>query len=114
MDIVNVQVREHGTVAKAIRSTTAGLTSGYQRTNTSTVSASAIATTGGYIIVELATLPWYSPFPSNEPHIELSEELIIPGKDELAEGYQAMAEQNSLMAEQFLPVALETLPDWRE
>jgi hypothetical protein len=114
MEIVHVQPKEIGTVAKRIKSTTAGLTSGYQRTNIATLGVSAVETTSGYTLIEVATLPWYSPLPLNEPDVEIHPDLAVPGQDELAAGYKAMATENSLLAEESLPVALEVWPAWEK
>lgn len=114
MEIVHVQPKEIGTVAKRIRSTTAGLSSGYQRTNIATLGVSVVGTTGGDILVDVATLPWYSAVPLNEPDIEIHPDVALPHQDELAAGYKAMAGENSLLAEEFLPVALEVWPPWEE
>ena len=40
---------------------------------------------------------------------ELADKRMIA---EMAEGYKAMAEENKLLAEQSLPIALETWPRW--
>jgi hypothetical protein len=37
---------------------------------------------------------------------------MVEGEDELAEGYKAMAAENSQLAEEFLPAALEEWPMW--
>ena len=85
MEIVHVQVRDVGTPAKRIPSATAGLASGYQRTNTTTMGVSAVANTSGYMLVEIATLPCYSPiplpelsFPSELAHDEVEETPLEP------------------------------------
>jgi len=114
MKIVHIQAREIGTVAKRIRSTTAGFSSGYQRVNTATSGIGAVATTGGDILTEVVTLPWYSPIPLNETDIEIPSDLLAPQQDELALGYEAMATENSLLAEESLPIAQETWPTWKE
>jgi hypothetical protein len=112
MKIVHVQTKERGTVAKRIRSTTAGLTSAYQKIGNATLSASAVATTGGYILTEIASLPWQSIL--SEPDVDFVGDLLTIGKDEAEEGYKAMAAENSLLAEEFLPIALESWPTWKE
>jgi len=112
MKIVHIQAREIGTVAKRTSSTTSGLSSGYQRTNIATSGISAVPTTGGYVLIDVATLPWYSLVPLNEPDIEIPPDLVIPSKDELAAGYEAMAIENGLLAEESLPIALEVWPAW--
>lgn len=114
MKIVHVQPKEFGTIAKIIRSTTAGLTSGYQRTGNTTSGVAAVQTTGGYILFEIVSLPWYSPLPLNELDVEIHPDLVISGQDELVAGYKAMAAENSLLAEESLPVALEVWPAWEE
>ena len=112
MKIVHVQTKERGTVAKRIRSTTAGLTSAYQKMGNATLSASAVATTGGYILTEIASLPWQSIL--FEPDVDILGDLVTVGKDKAVEGYEAMAAENSLLAEEFLPIALESWPPWKE
>jgi hypothetical protein len=117
MEIVHVQIKEQGTVAKRIPSTTAGLTSAgltsaYQNIGSATLSASAVATTGGYILTEIASLPWQSIL--SEPDVDIVGDLVTIGKDEAVEGYEAMAAENSLLAEEFLPIVLESWPTWKE
>jgi len=110
--ITLVPIKEEGIEAKTIPSTTAGLTSAYQRIGSTTLSASAVATTGGYILTEIASLPWQLML--SEPDVDILGELVTVGKDEAVEGYEAMAAENSLLAEEFLPIGLETWPTWKE
>ena len=114
MQLVCAEPKEGGTVAKRIRLTTAGLTSGYQRTANSTSGLSAVETTGGYLLIEIATLPWYSAVPLNDPNVEISGDLVASKQDDLAAAYRAMASENSWIAEESLPVALEAWPAWEE
>ncbi len=114
MEIVHVQVRDVGTPAKRIPSTTAGLASGYQRTNVTTVGVSAVMETGGFILVGVATMPQYLPLPLTKPSVGIKPGVVARDEDELAEGYREMAAENSLLAEEFLPVALEAWPAWEE
>jgi hypothetical protein len=111
-EIVQIEIKEMGTVAKRIRSTTSGLTSAYQKIGNATLSASAAATTGGYIIAEIASLPWQSML--SEPDIDFVSDFVTIGKDEAVEGYKAMAAENSFLAEELLPIALESWPPWKE
>jgi len=113
MEIVHVQVEDSRTAARSIRSTTAGLTTGYQRTGNTTVGASAVATAGGYVLVPVASLMWHSPILPDEPSVEMGEKLEL-GHNELAAGYRAMSSENSLLAEESLPAALEVWPAWEE
>ncbi len=109
MEIVHVEAKELGTVAEKIPSTTAGLTSAYQKTGNATLGASAVATTGGDILIEMAVLPLF------EADVDIIvDDLGAMDKDEAAEGYKAMATENSLLAEQLLPLALESWPAWKE
>ena len=112
MEIVHVQIKDRGTAAKTLPSTTAGLTSAYQKTGNATLSASAVATTGGYILIEMASIPWQSPL--SQPDVDIIGDLATIGKDESVEGYKAMAAENSLLADEFLPIALESWPTWKE
>ena len=114
MRIADVQTKEIGTVAKREPLTTAGLTSGYQRTNITPLGVSVAETTAGWMLVGLINLPRYEPLPFGEPYVEVRAGSLTPGHRELAQGYQAMAAENSLLAEEFLPVALETWPAWEE
>jgi len=114
MEIANVQSKEIGTAAKRKPSTTAGLTSGYQRTNITTSGVSVAETTAGWMLVELVSLPWHEPGPFAEPYVEVQAGLLAPDHPELAQGYHAMAAENRLLAEEFLPAALETWPAWEE
>lgn len=114
MNIKHVKARDNSTIVKAIRSTTAGLTSGYQKTGTTTITASAVATAGGYVIIGPSNLPWYSPEVANKSVLPITEELLDVEQDDLAYGYKAMADENILIAEKSLPLALEVLPSWEE
>ena len=40
--------------------------------------------------------------------------IVKEETEEMAEGYEAMAAENSLLAEKFLPIALEEWPDLEE
>jgi hypothetical protein len=86
-----------------------GLTSGYQRTNVTSSGALVAETAGGNILTELF-IPWFEIFPYNDivnnPSVK-----SIHTFDELAEGYKAMALENDLLAEELLPIALETWPN---
>lgn len=114
MEIVHVQPQESGTEGKRGRSATAGLTSGYQRTSNSSSGISAVETTGGFVLIEISTLPWYSALPIDENNINLNSDLKSQDRDELATGYKAMAGESSLFAEESLPLALEVWPSWEE
>jgi len=109
MKVVHVQMRERGTAAKKRPSTTAGLTSGYQRTNITASGVSVAETTGGNLIVsELVTLP-YEPLPfATRPNSKASR------REKLKEGYSSMARENSLLAEDSLLIAEEVWPAWEE
>jgi hypothetical protein len=112
MEMVHVQIKEQGTAAKRIPSTTAGLTSAYQKVSNATLSASAVATTGGYLLIEMTPPPWELPI--FEADVDIAGDLVMIGKDDAVEGYEAMAVENSLLAEEFLPIALESWPSWKE
>ena len=112
MKTIHVQMKELGTVAKRIRSTTAGLASAYQKMGNATLSASFVATTGGYIVIQMASLPWQLPL--SESDVDIVGDLVTIGKDEAAEGYKAMATESKLFAEECLPIALESWPTWKE
>ena len=112
MKIVHLQVKDEGTVAKRIPSTTAGLTSAYQKMGNATLGASAVATTGGYILLELASIPWQSPVA--EPYLDFIGDFMMIGKEEAAEGYEVMGSENTFLAEEFLPIALEAWPTWKD
>lgn len=114
MEVMNVEIKEIGTAAKKKPSTTAGLTSGYQRTNITTSGVSVAETTGGYMVAELVTLPWYEPLPFAEPYVEIRPDSKAPSHEELTEGYRSMAAENSLFAEECLPIAREMWPSWGE
>jgi len=114
MEIVHVQVRDVETPAKRIPSTTGGLASGYQRTNVTTVGVSAVMETGGFMLVGVATMPQYLPLPLTKPSVGIKPSVVARDEDELAKGYRAMAAENSLLAEESLPVALEVWPAWEE
>jgi len=90
---------------------TAGLVSGYQRTNITTTGVSAVAETGGYLLVGLSSFPIYLPLPLAQPSLQMHPRMV-EGEDELAEGYKAMSAENSQLAEEFLPAALEEWPMW--
>ena len=87
MEIVHVQVTDVGTPAKRIPSTTAGLASGYQRTNVTTMGVSAVMETGGFILVGVATMPQYLPLPLTKPSVGIKPSVVARDEDELAKGY---------------------------
>jgi hypothetical protein len=45
--------------------------------------------------------------------IHKKEEVILPD-DRLGKGYMSMGLQNSLLAEEYLPIALESWPTWED
>jgi hypothetical protein len=110
MEVVHVQPKEVGTPAKRRPSTTAGLTSGYQRTNITASGVSVAETTGGHLLSELLGLPCYEALPVIEPHEMLADSWALD--DELARGYRSMAAENRLLAEDCLPIAREVWPAW--
>ena len=109
MKIKEVKVKE-GTEAYVYkRSTTAGLTSGYQRTSNTSMSVSAAETTGGLFLIDIFNLPVFVTLD------KLSSDVVIPNPvEEMIEGYREMATKNSLLAEGFLPLAPESWPNWEE
>jgi len=90
---------------------TAGLASGYHRTNITTTGVSAVAETGGYLLVGLSSFPIYVPLPLAQPSLQMHLG-VVQVEDELVEGYETMAAENSQLAEEFLPAALEEWPMW--
>jgi hypothetical protein len=114
MKIVNLEAIELGIVGSRMRSTTAGLTSGYQRTANSTSGLSAVETTGGFLLIDIATLPWYPSFQLDEPNIEFHADLVAPNQDELSAAYKEMAIEDNRIAEESLLIALEVWPAWEE
>ena len=106
MKVEHVQIRERGTAAKRRPSTTAGLASGYQRTNITTSGVSFAETTGGDLLVgELVTLPL--PIP-----VVVRSDPKASRREKLKEGYRSMARENDLLAEDSLLVAEEVWPAW--
>lgn len=91
---------------------TAGLASGYERTNTTTSGVSAVAETGGNILVGVSIYPFLVPLPLVEPGSEIEPIVVQVQEDELAHAYRAMAAENSRLAEESLPIALEEWPRW--
>lgn len=87
MEVVHVQVRDVGTPAKRIPSTTAGLASGYQRTSITTSGISAVANAHGYMLVGVATMPQYLPLPLTKPSVGIKPGVVARDEDELAKGY---------------------------
>ena len=93
---------------------TAGLVSAYQKTNVTTAGVSAVMETGDFMRVGVITMPWHLPLPLKKPAVDIKHGVVARDEDELAKGYRAMAAENSLLAEEFLPVALEAWPAWEE
>lgn len=110
MEIVHVH-KLQGTAAKRAMSTTAGLTTAYQKVANSSLTASAVETTGGHLLLEIIPLIWQSP--DSETEIDIIGPKTIR-KSEAEEGYKAMAAENSSLAEKLLPIALECWPPWKE
>lgn len=103
MEIVHVLIKESGT---------AGLASAYQKIGNTTLGVSAVATTGGFILIPLASDPWQVPV--SEPYDDIVRDVVPIGKDEAVEGYETMSIENASLAEESLPIALEEWPDWKE
>ena len=114
MKIVQVQIKEMGTATKKKPLTTAGLASGYQRTNITTSGVSVAETTGGFMVAELVTLPSYEPIPFTEPSVKIQPDPEAARREKLKEGYKSMARENNLLAEDSLPLALEVWSAWEE
>jgi len=114
MEAVNIQIREAGTASKRIPSTTAGLTSGYQRTNITTTGTTVVETTGGYMLPEVMEFPSYKPISFQKPCIEVPTDLEAAINEKLKEGYISMALENNLLAEDSFSVGLEVWPAWEE
>ena len=93
---------------------TAGLVSAYQKTNVTTAGVSAVMETGGFMRVGLIIMPWHLPLPLTKPSVGIKPGVVARDEDELAKGYRAMAAENSLLAEESLPVTLEVWPAWEE
>lgn len=93
---------------------TAGLTSGYQRTNVTAVGVSAVVTTGGYMVVGVVSVPVDVPLPVAWPSEGIVPRIAARDEDRLAKGYQAMALENSRLAEESFGIALEGWPMWEE
>jgi hypothetical protein len=96
-----------------ITSTADGLASAYQRTNITTAGVMVAETAGGFLLPEIV-LPWFQPIPLEETFFNTLPYTLPLNCDELAEGYKAMAAENDLLAEEFLPIALEEWPAWKE
>lgn len=105
MKIVTVDVRDIGTAAKRRPSTTAGLVSGYQRTNITTSGASYAETAGGDILAEMVTLPFPIPF-------IIQPDLKAKCHGTMEEGYKEMFDENDQLAEASLKIATEVWPAW--
>ena len=114
MEAVNIQIREAGTASKRIPSTTAGLSSGYQRTNITTTGTSVIETTGGYMLPEIMQFPSYKPLYFQKLCIEVPADLEAAINEKLKEGYRSMTQENNRLAEDSFSVGLEVWPAWEE
>lgn len=112
MRIAQVQIKEMGTATNKEPSTTAGLASGYQRSNITTSGASVAMTTGGFMVTEFLTLPSYEPIPFTEPYIETLPDSEASRLEELKKCYKSMARENNLLAEDSLLLTLEVWPSW--
>ena len=93
---------------------TAGLVSGYQKTNITTGGVSAVLETGNLMRFGVIAMPWHFPLPLTKPSVGIKPGVVARDEDELAKGYRAMAAENSLLAEESLPAALEVWPAWEE
>lgn len=93
---------------------TDGLASAYQRTNVTTVGVLAVMETGGYMLVGVTAMPGYLLIPLGEPSVGIQPRVVEQEQDELANGYKAMAAKNKLLAEEYLPFALEDWPMWED
>ncbi len=93
---------------------TAGLVSAYQKTNVTTAGVSVVMETGDFIRIGVIPMPCHLPVPLAKPSVGIKPGVVARDEDELAKGYRVMAAENSLLAEEFLPVALEVWPAWEE
>jgi hypothetical protein len=109
MQIRSVDIRETGTAGRRKWSSTAGLTSGYQMTNITTADAAVAETTGGWMLVKVLHLPW-NPQPVDQHHVD--ENVSEPKSPDLAQCYREVGPENQVLAEEFLPLGLETWPAW--
>lgn len=90
---------------------TSGLVSAYQRTNITVSGALAVAATGGNLLIGVENCPVCFIVPLTQQPLDIYSG-IMSSKEELAEGYRAMAEENVRLAEEFLPATLEEWPMW--
>jgi len=94
--------------------TTAGLASGYQRTNITTSGVSVAMTTGGFIVAEIVSLPSSKPIPLTGPYVKIQPDREAARLEKLKDCYKSMARENSLLAGDSLPLALEVWTLWEE
>jgi hypothetical protein len=93
---------------------TDGLVSAYQRINTTTDSITSIMDTGGLWQFEIRDIGWLITLPLYEQIFELKPIMKSRLDDELSKAYRAMANENSLLSEEFLKAAVEVWPLWEE
>jgi hypothetical protein len=115
MKINEGKIKEGTGAAIVKRSTAAGLATGYQRTSNTSISVSAVETAdvagglSGLFLIDVFTLPIFPP--SDDVEQPPLSEIVIPDPfEEMAAGYREMATKNNLIAEEFLPLALESWP----
>ena len=111
MMIEHVNKMDESAAMFAVRLTTSGIVSGYQRT-CSTASGVATATTGNDLSSGIDSIPRYSVFIVDIPELLPLENESLVEDDEEIEGYRRMGEVNLEIAEESLPIALENWPEW--
>lgn len=88
----------------------------YQTINITSSELSIAEATRNHLMTGLITLTsFYGVKYITAPHLEIkSNSEKIQQRDELAEGYRAMAEENCFLAEGSISIAREVWPDWEE
>ena len=93
---------------------TAGLVTAYQLASVATEGISTTLETADFMRIGVVTLPLHLPLPLTKPPVDIQPGVIARREDKLAEGYRSMAVENSMLAEEYLPVALEAWPTWEK
>lgn len=95
------------------KSTAAGLASGYQRMSSTSASAASMETAGGIFLVDIFALPSFTIFDINECP-EYDKKATDDPALEMVAGYRELSQRNNILAEELLPISLESWPKWEE
>lgn len=92
---------------------TAGLATAYQVNSTTALGPLAVMDTAGQpMLMGITRSPYYTRLPMRQLCTEPAPDMAADWEKQLGDAYKALAAENSRLAEEILPAALEEWPDW--